>query len=301
MPLVTKLKIPLILHLRTTSPLAHRLFRRADKSLGVALTVPTTNEIAPGNRLLAIQTPPRFHILPRPPRAAHEVKQDMRHRAQVWRKMPGRQILRVGLITEMGDDVVTTLHPSKKVPAGFGFAIWDHVANVASSLTVNVSKAWATNITSEDGEATPEGQESRLTRAMKAYHLEKARDPSDLPAWLFDERERRAKNSTRGRQEFVDDEPEPLAALPAQSSGLRAIYASAAATPVKKPRQDPTYYGEAPSRAADRLKALRDAKRGIMRAASVSDEQPVSRMPSSEPPRPARVGLPSGPMGSRRR
>ncbi len=43
---------------------------------------------------------------------------------------------------------------------------------------------WSTKID------TPVGGESRLARAMKAYHIDKARDPADLPDWLFDERER---------------------------------------------------------------------------------------------------------------
>ena len=33
---------------------------------------------------------------------------------------------------------------------------------------------------------TPPGEESRLTRALKAYHIDKARDPADLPEWLFE-------------------------------------------------------------------------------------------------------------------
>ncbi|KAG5727684.1 hypothetical protein E4T56_gene12246 [Termitomyces sp. T112] len=85
---------------------------------------------------------------------------------------------------------------------GTGEAIWSRVATVASNLTVSVSKAWAANLTTFVGEETPAGQESRLTRAMKAYHLEKSRDPTDLPTWLFDGSERCRLSNFRSRSPF---------------------------------------------------------------------------------------------------
>ncbi|KAI0807090.1 hypothetical protein C8Q74DRAFT_34223 [Fomes fomentarius] len=77
-----------------------------------------------------------------------------------------------------------------KTPAGAGSSLWASITGVASNLTISVSKAWSSNIQSYNGEDTPVGGESRLTRALKAYHIDKARDPADLPEWLFDERER---------------------------------------------------------------------------------------------------------------
>lgn len=41
------------------------------------------------------------------------------------------------------------------------------------------------------------GHSSHLVGVMKAYHLAKARHPSDLPDWLFDERERTPFLSSR--------------------------------------------------------------------------------------------------------
>src|SRR5258706_16364529 len=38
---------------------------------------------------------------------------------------------------------------------------------------------------------TPPGGETRLTRALKAYYIERARAPADLPPWFFEEHERR--------------------------------------------------------------------------------------------------------------
>jgi len=205
-----------------------------------------------------------------------------------------------------------------------GDTLWSRIATTAGSLTVNVGKAWATNITTFAGEETPVGQESRLTRAMKAYHLEKARDPSDLPAWLFDEKERRrpepepSSRSRRRKDDYDDDNYEPVEkprAEPPASRGLRDIYAAAAAasstsSPSTNARStrgpQPRNYADSdspqPSRATDRLKALRDAKRGVVN--SSRDEERVRDAPRAEPepeapPPRRRVGLPSGPVSRR--
>lgn len=183
---------------------------------------------------------------------------------------------------------------------------------------------------------TPPGQESRLTRAMKAYHVEKARDPADLPEWLFEEHERRPVGRSRftnGRQndrqgdEYGDNDPD-VAPAP-RSRGLRDIYDSAAApdrrTPARSERSAPSRYNEEPagssSKATNRLKALRDAKRQNNRF----DDDPPLRSATSATPNdrrdvdggrrrdrdrgaeesdrrgPSRTGLPTGPGGRARR
>ncbi|KAK7014899.1 hypothetical protein R3P38DRAFT_2998276 [Favolaschia claudopus] len=198
-----------------------------------------------------------------------------------------------------------------------GDTLWSRIATTASSLTVNVSKAWATNITTFAGEETPPGQESRLTRAMKAYHLEKARDPSDLPAWLFDEKERRRPEPepSRSRRRRDDDDDyevvEKKRAEPPPSRGLRDIYEAAAASSspsstaaTRSTRGARSYADDSPqpSKATDRLKAIRDAKRGAVNS-SWRDEEPVRDAPRAEPepapPARRRVGLPSGPVSRR--
>ncbi|KAJ7343527.1 hypothetical protein DFH08DRAFT_1081676 [Mycena albidolilacea] len=185
-----------------------------------------------------------------------------------------------------------------------GDTLW---SRIATTVTVNVGKAWATNITTFAGEETPVGQESRLTRAMKAYHLEKARDPADLPVWLFDEKERRRPepepSRSRRRKDDYDDDYEVVdkpRAEPPQSRGLRDIYEAAAAstssTPSARSTRGARSYADdspQPSRATDRLKALRDAKRGVVNP-SARDEEPEA----APPPR-RRVGLPSGPVSRR--
>lgn len=163
-----------------------------------------------------------------------------------------------------GDSVSTT---------GAGYTLWGRLAAAAGTLGVDVGKAWATNVAVHSGEETPPGQESRLTRAMKAYHIEKARDPSNLPEWLFEEHERRPVGRSRfatrqnSRQEDGYEESTPAP----RSRGLRDIYDAAAAPPGSSSRpsgssdrRTPNRFADepaAPSKTTNRLKALRDAKR----------------------------------------
>jgi len=196
-----------------------------------------------------------------------------------------------------------------------GSALWDRVANVANSLSVNVGKAWAASINAEDGEDTPAGQESRLTRALKAYHLEKARDPTELPDWLFDERERGLRGTTwshtladEGTYARQDVNEVPGTRVDVPTGGLRAVYAQTTALgPFASNRQEVNHYrddGSIPSRAADRLKAMREAKRGITNIKTPTPtNQTIERRDegAGDDNRRVRIGLPSGPMSGRRR
>jgi hypothetical protein len=181
---------------------------------------------------------------------------------------------------------------------------------------------------------TPPGHESRLTKAMKAYHLEKARDPSDLPEWLFDESERYPGRRARTGRDDVGRYAEEAPEAP-RGRGFRDIYDAAASKSAPRARSTPRGYeaGPAPrsrdyspprssmkdayaddaggTKASNRLKAMRDAKRqAAARNAGASvgrveDELGGSRAGrgrmsdagSSSAPAPprARVGLPSGP------
>jgi hypothetical protein len=159
---------------------------------------------------------------------------------------------------------------------------------------------------------------------MKAYHLDRARSPTDLPAWLFDEHERGAapRSWSASKSEPVEYEdrfradPEPR-----QRSGLRDIYDRAAASSSSLPsasRRAPAGQSEAGgdggSRAANRLKAIREAKRSALQTRSEPELPPAEdrrrdvntsrdRYPSEQPGTrtpPARVGLPAGPGRIRR-
>jgi hypothetical protein len=203
---------------------------------------------------------------------------------------------------------------------------------------VDVGKAWATNVAIHSSEGmstnrrlhfnglsvftdTPPGEESRLTRVMKAYYIEKARDPSDLPEWLFEEHERRPVGRSRfaSRQNSNQDHGYEVSTPASRSRGLRDIYDAAAASPSSASRPsgipENRFADEfALSKTTNRLKALRDAKRqnsGFdsdvpVKSSLDSDGRDGERhrdgrgTEADKRPRP-KVGLPSGPGGGRSR
>lgn len=168
---------------------------------------------------------------------------------------------------------------------------------------------------------------------MKAYHLEKARDPSDLPDWLFDEHERRpvrgvADRPARGSTERERSEADPVASS-RRGQGLRDIYdrieASSSPPPAQRAPSRSRFHDadaseERSSKANDRLRAIREAKRtAVQRSATAlrrSDEGDGDRgrddvgeqrsmrapMPEAAPVRrPPRGGLPARPMPAAQR
>lgn len=156
-----------------------------------------------------------------------------------------------------------------------GDSIWNRVAAAASVLTVNVNKAWYSRIGTSEEEETAPGRDSHLIRVMKAYHLAKAHHPSDLPDWLFDERERKPSLSSR----FAESPRGAVSdAQPPRPSALRHIYDDAAShAPQTSHSQTASHVlaspeKTGPSKAADRLKALRDAKRAGLGVRHVSSE-----------------------------
>lgn len=165
-----------------------------------------------------------------------------------------------------------------------GDSIWNRVAAAASVLTVNVNKAWYSRIGASEEEETAPGRDSHLIRVMKAYHLAKARHPSDLPDWLFDERERKPSLSAR-----FTKSPRGAAsdAQPLRPSALRHIYDDAASRAPRTNHSQTVSRVLAPpektcsSKAADRLKAFRDAKRADLGVRHVSSKsESLSYSPS---------------------
>jgi hypothetical protein len=113
---------------------------------------------------------------------------------------------------------------------------------------------------------------------LKAYHIEKARDSTDLPSWLFEEHERRplgrSEASLLHREGSEYDYDSRRATAPSRSGGRspRDIYDVAATdTAIPSRHQEMRERSRrrlqedipvsAPPKANDRLKALRDAKR----------------------------------------
>jgi len=206
------------------------------------------------------------------------------------------------------------------VNEGYGGYLWNRVASAANTLTINVGKAWASGLFTEDGPVTPEGGESRLTKALKSYHLSKARTASDLPSWLFTEEERRVTRSSFSARE----EDRSAEVRPPRQRGLKAIYANAdeeASPPARAPASsylrertsqsrfdDPEERYSPPathqSKATSRLQAMRDARRPNAKVQQSPMQHEVGRnddnwdsgMHGSSQELPLRrVGLPSGP------
>jgi len=122
----------------------------------------------------------------------------------------------------------------ERSPGSLGSSLWTRVATAAEHLKVNVSKAISTTVATENGEATPDGQESSLAKAMKAYHVDKANgDAKELPNWLFEGRDREIINRLRGpsldqqqpavpsapRANVVSPAPRSITASPAPERG----------------------------------------------------------------------------------
>jgi len=111
---------------------------------------------------------------------------------------------------------------------------------------------------------------------MKAYYLEKARDPSDLPNWLFDKHELRAAGSrsvANHRPNNEEEDPLRRDHRPPATERNRGFrdFCDAAEAPTARPMsgrravdvRDGGISGT--SIANDRLKTIRDAKRNAAR------------------------------------
>lgn len=133
-----------------------------------------------------------------------------------------------------------------------------------------------------------------MTKALKAYYLGKARSRAELPEWLFSDEERRApSSSSTSRQKQAEDrnydERQEVQMPDTGRRGFRnvaAIAASASASSSSGRGVDPMSArvgddssGYGGSKATNRLRALRDAKRQA--ALAGRSAQSFSGSPSS--------------------
>ncbi|KAF5391292.1 hypothetical protein D9757_001926 [Collybiopsis confluens] len=174
---------------------------------------------------------------------------------------------------------------------GDGYTVWSRVAAAAGSLTISVSKAWAANITVYAGEETPPGEESRLCRAMKAYHLSQCQDREDLPSWLFSESERLPRSRTRPPTAAVTEADKPR--ISTRNRHL-LVAESASRPPNDHQSVKQEIPNQAPKASTDRLRQLREVKR----QANAQAEQPPVRNAYTGPRQ--RIGLPTGPAQRRK-
>ncbi|KAI0030749.1 hypothetical protein K488DRAFT_87479 [Vararia minispora EC-137] len=172
---------------------------------------------------------------------------------------------------------------STNTAADFGARLWSRVTEAAGALSISVGQAWTSNVTTYSGEVTPPGGESHLTRAMKAYHLSKAKSQAELPDWLFTEQERGIRASRRAAWEDVKEDRHGDYARGDHSHraarsarGVADVYPSANASLAAPPtRSEPDLY-HAPTKASDRLRAIRDAKRGATMRSGAASSAPTS-------------------------
>lgn len=132
------------------------------------------------------------------------------------------------------------------------------VANIASTFTLNVRIPWSSD-SIDDGPATPVGTESRLTRAMKSYHLSKAQTHKDLPDWLFTDKERRSQPTTVApRTSQSSDEGEVTTTYQLRAKPMEGIQGNREGG---FPPARPAPSAPARSLGSERLKALRERRR----------------------------------------
>jgi len=192
--------------------------------------------------------------------------------------------------------------------ANNGNTLWSRVATAAGDLSINVGKAWEAKDNTPEPD-TPPGHDSRVTVALKKHYIKQVNDPRQLPAWLFSDIERQIGRSAR-RADTRSDANEATYTAPAPPRS-QARHGDAYSQPQAAPTGERTWTTtddaeyKGPTRAATRLRAMRDARRGPVvdreayaSTAAVSGPEPepvVAALPS----RP-RIGLPSRPTRPRR-
>jgi len=155
--------------------------------------------------------------------------------------------------TQLNDSPVDNSHPYPNT-----VHVWTRVAEVANVFTQEVSKVWATGL---GNGADDEEDDCHLINVMRAYHLSKARTPSELPDWLFSERERGQGGLLRLdlRNEGGQVKAEP--AQPAQRRNLPEIGYQGSTSSLGTHSKATMPSGQAKISGADRLKQMRSLRR----------------------------------------
>ncbi len=135
---------------------------------------------------------------------------------------------------------------------------------------------------------------------MKAYHIEKARDPADLPEWLFDERERGVRGHQTSpaprSQELEVPTTEPVALSRSMTTARRdevpmpPRIVRGPTLADRRPNENNAGSEEHVTKSMARLRALRDAKRNAKVHFHGGDEDEEDLQPArpAAPERPER-------------
>jgi len=147
-----------------------------------------------------------------------------------------------------------TSPPVARSRESVGNTWWSKVTAAAGTLTTTVTRAWERSQETEDYQE----QESHLEDVLKKYYIERARAPSDLPAWLFHEHERHPERVFK--RYSAELEASQTEEAYGGSSFVRDPPSSAQRPAVLSLPSNPNPGGD-PSRPINRLKEIREAKR----------------------------------------
>lgn len=214
---------------------------------------------------------------------------------------------------ERGEEHLSEVEGSRAAPVEEN-SLWSRVAAVAGGLSINVSKAWDGKDDLPEPD-TPPGHDSRVTTALKKHYIKQVSDVRQLPAWLFSDIERQVGRSAYRTESASTpiDRSQPSSS-PSSPIRARARHEDAYVQPQTRERVRTATYDEertGPTRAATRLRALRDARRVPVEHEREAYAPPADPEPMREPeraqaaPAPApvsrpRVGLPPRPGRIRR-
>lgn len=139
--------------------------------------------------------------------------------------------------------------------------VWSRVTEAANVIT-GVGKVLASGLASYSG-GDEEEPDNHLTNVLRAYHLAKAASPSDLPDWLFTERERRLPGFQQSEASSEGQARGDRLAQTSETSYRRDIHRTQYLERTFEQPPEPTYRRESPSQSSqsrafgDRLRDLR--------------------------------------------
>ncbi|KAI5123289.1 hypothetical protein M0805_009310 [Coniferiporia weirii] len=153
----------------------------------------------------------------------------------------------------------------------YGYSLWSRITDTAGSW------GWAGSV--QGGDTSTNKHESELTRILKAYYINKARDRSDLPDWLFEESERGIVKASRpeydrGRLSDFSEGTERTRTgrfYANDNAAASDLDYRASGRTVADARVIVDSEAQGSSKATNRLKDLRDAKRQVATARRTVD------------------------------
>ncbi|KDQ07919.1 hypothetical protein BOTBODRAFT_48491 [Botryobasidium botryosum FD-172 SS1] len=150
--------------------------------------------------------------------------------------------------------------PAARSRESVGTTWWNRVTAAAGNITQTVSKAWERQ---DDGDY--QEPESHLEDVLKKYYIDRARAPSDLPAWLFHELERHPERVFK-RHSVEEEALKPAGGNGGSGSGPARDSPTSTSTRSPSSSAPSLKTDGTPARPVNRLKEIREAKRRAQQA-----------------------------------